>query len=125
MSSGAGWAVPAMKWMARTFALFIAAQVFLAGLAMFVDSDWTAHANFARFFIIIPILMMLVSFIARLPVSYRVKSIQLLVMVILMFVTADLSSVIGFLSALHPVLSLAMFWITLAIARQAAAQTTK
>jgi hypothetical protein len=63
--------------------------------------------------------MILLSFFARLPVNYRVKSIQLLVMVILMFVTAVLSSNIGVLSAFHPVIALGMFWIAMNLAKQA------
>jgi hypothetical protein len=110
-----------LKWVARIFAAAIVVQVFLAGLALFVNSNnWMPHTYFARCFIIFPILMILLSFIARLPVSHRIKSIQLLVMVILMFVTADLSSQIGFLSALHPVIAVAMFWIAMALSKQAA-----
>lgn len=124
LSPGDVRAVLVLKWLARIFALFIVAQVFLAGLATFVNSNWTAHTNFARLFIVVPILMILLSFIARLPVIYRTKSFQLLVMVIMMFVTAKLSSVIGWLSALHPVIALGMFWITMTLARQTAAQAT-
>ncbi|WP_274648864.1 SDR family oxidoreductase [Paenibacillus humicola] len=57
--------------------------------------------------------------IARLPGAFRVKSIQLVVLVILMFVTADLSSDIGFLSALHPVFAAVMFWIAITLVKLA------
>jgi hypothetical protein len=124
LSPGTHRALLVLMWAARLFALVIAVQVFLAGLALFVDSDWTAHSNFARFFVIIPILMILLSFIARLPITFRVKSIQLVVMVILMFVTADLSKYIGILSALHPVIALAMFWIAMTLSKQATAHTS-
>lgn len=121
LSVNAGRAVLVMKWMAWIYALFIVAQVFFAGLAMFVNSDWTAHSGFARYFIIFPILMILLSLIARLPVTYLIRSFLLFIMVIMMFVTANLFSVIGILTALHPVISLAMFWVTITLARQAAA----
>ncbi|QHW33956.1 hypothetical protein GZH47_26265 [Paenibacillus rhizovicinus] len=120
-SANAGKALSILMWTARIFAMTILAQVFIAGLAMFVDSaDWVAHTNFARVFIVFPVLIILLSFMARLPVSYRLKGIQLLVMVILMFVTADLSSQIGFLSALHPVIAIGMFWSAMTLARQSA-----
>jgi hypothetical protein len=123
-SPGAHRAMLVLKWAARIFALIIAVQVFLAGLALFVDSgNWVAHSNFARVFLIIPILMILLAFIARLPITFRVMSIQLVIMVILMFVTADLSKYIGILSALHPVIALAMFWIAMTLSKQAAAHT--
>jgi hypothetical protein len=111
-------------WAARIFAAMIAVQVFLAGLALFVNShDWMAHSYFARGFIIFPVFMLLLSFIARLPVSYRIKSIQLLVMVILMFVTAELASHLGVLSALHPVIAVGMFWSAMTPPRLAAGHT--
>jgi hypothetical protein len=122
LTPGTNRALLVLKWVARIFALLIAVQVFLAGLATFVDSDnWTAHSNFSHIFIVFPIFLILLSFIARLPVTYRMKSIQLFVMVILMFVTAVLSSDIGFLSALHPVIALGMFWSTITLSKQAAA----
>lgn len=124
LSPGAHRAMLALKWAARIFALIIVVQVFLAGLALFLNSDnWAAHSNFARFFLILPILMILLSFIARLPNTFRMKSIQLFVMVILMFATANLSSYIGILSALHPVIAMAMFWSTMTVSKQAAAYT--
>ncbi|MBM7566322.1 DUF6220 domain-containing protein [Paenibacillus sacheonensis] len=97
------------------------AQVFIAGMAIFVDAaDWAAHTNFARVFIVFPVIVIVFSFIARLPFSYRLKGFQQLAMVVLMFVTAGLSSRIGFLSALHPVIAVAMFWSAITLAKQAA-----
>lgn len=115
-------AIGVVKWSARIFALVIVVQVFLAGLALFVAADnWAAHANFARYTVVLPVLMIVVSFAARLPAAYRLNSIQLLVMVVLMFVTAILSDKIGFLSALHPVIAAALFWRTMTVAQQAKA----
>ncbi len=120
---GARRAFLVLKWVARVFALFIGVQVFIAGMATFVDSDnWMAHTNFAHVFILFPITLILTSFIARLPVTYRVRSIVLLVTVILMYATAVLSSDIGILSAFHPVIALVMFRNSMNLARQAAAQ---
>ncbi|WP_233531832.1 DUF6220 domain-containing protein [Paenibacillus alkalitolerans] len=122
LSPGARRAFLVLMWVARVFALLIAMQVFIAGMATFVDSEnWMAHTNFARVFIFFPITMILLTFIARLPVTYRLKSIQLLVSVVLMYATAVFSSDIGIISALHPVIALAMFWISMTLAKQAAA----
>ncbi|WP_276355723.1 DUF6220 domain-containing protein [Cohnella caldifontis] len=107
------------KLLARIFAVFILIQVFLAGLALFWNSDqWASHAMFSRFLIIPPILMLVASFFARLPVSFRLSSAGLIVLLILMGVFAKLPSDIGYLSALHPVLALMMFFGTVSLARK-------
>jgi hypothetical protein len=117
-------AIIVLMWMARIFAVGILLQVFLAGLALFVDSgNWAAHSSFPRYFAFLPILMILLSFIARLPVTYRLQSIRLFVLVVAIFMTAILTSKIGFLSALHPVIAIALFMGAMSLAKNAAAQT--
>ncbi|QGQ99089.1 hypothetical protein EHS13_31530 [Paenibacillus psychroresistens] len=109
-----------LKWMAWVFAAGIILQVFLAGLALFVDTDnWAAHASFPRYFAFLPIFMILLSFIMRLPLTYRVQSIRLFIMVAATFATAILSSKIGYLSALHPVIAVALFMSAMSLARNA------
>ena len=96
--------------LARIFAVLILIQVFLAGLATFWNAEqWASHAGFSRLLIVPPLLMLIASFIARLPRSFRLSSAGLIGMFILMAVTAKLSSAAGFVSALHPVLALMMF----------------
>ncbi|TMV44808.1 hypothetical protein FE783_31215 [Paenibacillus mesophilus] len=98
------------KLLAWIFAACILIQVFLAGLALFQNPDqWASHTGFSRFLIIPPILMLVTSFIARLPGSFRLSSAGLIGMLILMAVTAKLSTEMGYLSALHPVIALMMF----------------
>ncbi|CAG7639113.1 DUF6220 domain-containing protein [Paenibacillus allorhizosphaerae] len=107
------------KLLAWIFAVFILIQVFLAGLALFWNSDqWASHAGFSRFLIFPPILMLVTSFIARLPVSIRLYSAGLIGMLILIVVSANLSSEMGYLSAIHPVIALMLFWGTMSIARK-------
>ncbi|MCC3373874.1 DUF6220 domain-containing protein [Cohnella sp. REN36] len=105
----------ALAWL---FAVSIALQVFFAGLALFVDSkSWVAHAGFARYVAPLPLLMALCAWGARLPVRLRMRSVGLFGMVIGMFLTAVLSSRIGALSALHPVIALLLFWSSAEILR--------
>ncbi|MCD9021966.1 DUF6220 domain-containing protein [Cohnella silvisoli] len=107
------------KWLAWIFTVCILIQVFLAGLALFWNSEqWASHTGFSRILMIPPILMLVTSFIARLPVSLRLKSAGLIGMLILMGVSANLSSEMGYLSALHPVIALMLFWGTMSIARK-------
>ncbi|MBO9599304.1 MAG: hypothetical protein J7559_15975, partial [Cohnella sp.] len=109
----------AFKWLARIFAAAIAIQVFLAGLAMFWSSDqWASHTGFSRFLIVPPILMLIASIIARMPVSFRLSTVALIVLLVLMGVSAHLPSDVGYLSALHPVLALMMFFGTASLARR-------
>src|SRR5690242_16084940 len=108
----------AFKWLARIFAVLIMIQVFLAGLALFWDSDqWASHTGFSRVLLIPPILMLISAFIARMPVSFRLSTAALIVLLILMGVSANLPSDVGYLSALHPVLALMMFFGTVSLAR--------
>jgi hypothetical protein len=114
----------ALKWLARVFAVCILVQVFLAGLAVFVDEAyWASHSSFVHYFSFLPLVMILLSFIARLPVSFRLQSIRLFGLIIAEFITAVLSSKIGFLSALHPVIALVMFISAMSLAKQTAAHT--
>jgi hypothetical protein len=107
------------KWLAWIFTGCILIQVFLAGLALFWNSNqWANHTGFSRILMIPPILMLVTSFIARLPVSLRLYSAGLIGILILMGVTAKLSSEMGYLSALHPVIALMLFWGTMSIARK-------
>lgn len=110
------------KWLAWLLTAFIAIQVFLAGLAIFWDSArWASHSGFAKVLMLLPIFMLVASFIARLPVSFRLSSAGLIVIIVLMFVTAQLSSEAGYLSALHPVFALMMFMGAMSNARKTGA----
>jgi hypothetical protein len=107
------------KWLTWIFAICILTQVFLAGLAIFWNSDkWASHTGFSRILMIIPVLMFVTSFIARLPVSLRLHSAGLIGLIILIAVSANLSSGLGYLSALHPVIALMLFWGTISLARK-------
>jgi hypothetical protein len=107
------------KWMAWICAIGILLQVFLAGLSLFWENSyWASHQAFSRVVTILPLLMLVTSFIARLPVSIRLRSAGLVGMIILMTVTANLSSGVAYLSALHPVIAVVLFLETVSIARK-------
>lgn len=108
-------------WLAWIFAASIIVQIFLAGLALFHNpTHWAGHTIFPRFFLILPVLMLAASFIARLPLSLRLYCIGLIALIILIAVSANLMAGMGYVSALHPVLALLLFWATVSIARKAA-----
>lgn len=106
----------AMVWI---FAIGILVQVFLAGLALFWNpAQWASHMGFSRILIMIPVLMLVVSFVARLPLSLRLRSGGLIGIVILLAVSAHLPAAIGYLSALHPVIAILLLVETLSIVRK-------
>lgn len=112
------------KAMVMIFAICILIQVFLAGLALFWNSaQWASHTGFAKLLIIVSILILAISFIARLPLSLRLRSAGLLGIIILIAVSAKLPSGIGYLSALHPVLALMLFFGTVSLVRKTDALT--
>lgn len=109
-------------WLARGLAIAVLVQVFLAGLALFQDAGrWASHGNFGKAIVVLPVLMLALSFIARMPFAYRLSGAGLVGMTLLMFATANLSSDAGVLAALHPVLALMIFMGATANARKAAA----
>lgn len=105
----------AIAWL---FTISVALQVFLAGLALFVSPDnWLIHASFARYFAWLPLIMAVFAWTARLPGILFRRSLGLLGMIVGMFLTAVLSSRIGVLSALHPVIAITLFWSSALILR--------
>jgi len=99
------------KAMAGIFVICILIQVFLAGLALFWSSaQWASHTGFARLLIVVSILMLVISFVARLPRSLKLRSAGLFGIIILIAISAKLPSGVGYLSALHPVLALMLFF---------------
>src|SRR3954468_23601301 len=65
----ARWIYLAFAWI---FVGCVLGQVFLAGLATFVDpARWLWHTTFIHFFEFLPILMLPFAFLARLPVLLR------------------------------------------------------
>lgn len=101
----------AFQAMAMLLAICIVIQVFLAGLALFWDSaQWASHTGFAKLPMIVSVLMLAISFFARLPLSLRLRSAVLFGIIILIAVSANLPPGVGYLSALHPVLALTLFF---------------
>ncbi|MFG1731206.1 DUF6220 domain-containing protein [Paenibacillus sp. 843] len=100
------------------FSVSVALQVLIAGMALFVDpGSWAAHVSFARYFAFVPLIMAIMAWIGGLSRRLLRRSIGLFGMVIGMFLTAVFSSQIGFLSALHPVIALMLFWGSVDIIR--------
>ncbi len=92
-------AVVALAWL---FAAGVVVQVFLAGLSVFESPTyWTDHTSFGRLLGLIPIPLILVALVGRLPVRLLVMAGALLVLYGLQYALANVEE--GYLAALHPV----------------------
>lgn len=104
--------------LAWLFTVSVAVQVLFAGLALFFDSGyWRSHAGFARFAAVLPLMMIMLAWGGRLHASWIRRSVGLLGITIAMFLTAVLSARIEAVSALHPVLALMLFSVSMSVLR--------
>jgi hypothetical protein len=99
------------------FAACVAVQTFLAGLAVFTDpSQWGMHVMFVHLFEYLPLLMLLFAFAGKLPGSEKWLCAALFGLMIAQYATANIPGA----GALHPVIALALFWLSLRAARRPA-----
>jgi len=108
-------AAQAAYWaLAWAFVVCVGVQVFLAGMAVFVDAlNWVRHVNFVHYFELVPALMVVLAFVAGMP---RGEGLYLRP-VILLFLTGMQYYFAGSgrtpLAALHPVNALVIFWLAM------------
>ncbi|WP_099159206.1 DUF6220 domain-containing protein [Virgibacillus ndiopensis] len=106
--------------LAVLFFLSIVIQVFLAGVALFVDyGQWNYHTTFVHYVEFTPIVMLIISFFGGIPKSLRWQCAGLYLMIILQYITIQLLGSISYLTALHPVIALVLFWRSLVTASTA------
>lgn len=100
------------------FAICVAVQVFMAGMAVFVGPTWrNNHTSFIHLFEYLPVLMLVAAFVGRM--STRVKWLSLLAfgLVVLQYALIAMgSSSLLALAALHPVNALVIFWLAMRLA---------
>jgi hypothetical protein len=102
------------------FVISVVVQVFLAGLAIFVNPiHWLKHTGFIHLFEFVPVLMLIVSFVGKLPRWAIGQSAALFGVIFVMYFTANITPVIPWAAALHPVIAIGLFWMSLKIARAA------
>ncbi|WLD91677.1 DUF6220 domain-containing protein [Alkalihalobacillus sp. AL-G] len=116
--------VQLIRWVFTVLAVLffscVVIQVFLAGVAVFVDyGQWNYHRSFIHFFEFIPVVMLLVSFFGRIPKHFRWQCAALFAMIILQYVTTQVLGSVPYISALHPIIALILFWRSLVMTREA------
>jgi hypothetical protein len=113
------WILGIFTILAGLFFISIIIQVMLAGFALFVDyGDWNYHRSFIHFFEFVPLVMFILSFIGRFPKDLRWQSAGLYILILLQYVTANLSSSIPYVAVLHPVIAMILFWRSLVTLQQ-------
>lgn len=90
-------------------------QTFLAGMSVFTDpSHWKDHTIFVHLFEYLPLLMLILAFTGRLPNTLCWKSAAIFALIFAQYFTANVPGA----GAVHPVLALVMFWLTISVARE-------
>jgi len=92
----------------------VVAQIFFAGMAIFVNpADWAWHTNFIHAFEYLPLLMLPLVFLGRLPHLMRWLTGLLIVQIIFQYASANIGGALG---ALHPVNAMLFFWVAVTLA---------
>lgn len=101
--------------LSSVFVACVLVEVFFAGMGAF-GADWSWHLAFARFLEPLPLLMIPVAFIGRLPWGLRMLPLGL---VVLTGAQYAISNTAVPTAALHPVNALLIFWLSLLVTRRA------
>lgn len=100
------------------FVACVVVQVFLAGLGVFSAEDkFEFHRNFGYTFGWLALLLPLLAWVGRLGRRTIGLSFLVTVLFILQSVFVALRTDMPYLAALHPVNALAIFWLSLSLAR--------
>ncbi len=101
------------------FTLAITTQITLAGMAIFIHPlHWANHTFFIHLFgFNVPLLMLLVAWLAKLPRWAYWQIISLMFMMFLMYFSANIAGKLPWFAALHPVIGtgllLLSFWMVI------------
>jgi hypothetical protein len=106
--------------LAIIFACCIAIQVFLAGLAFFVNPvNWAKHSSFVHLFQLIPIFMFVIAIVGRMPRWAVWQSAGLIGFIYSMYITAHINVILPWAAAIHPVIAMVIFWMSIVIVSKA------
>jgi len=102
--------------LAGLFTVCVAVQIFLAGMAIFVDSShWHDHIVFVRIFELFPLLLLIFSFAGKLPNRLRWMSAVIFLLIFAQYFTAHFPGA----GAFHPVIAAVLFWTAVHVTVQA------
>jgi hypothetical protein len=111
------WSRIAVVVLARLFIFGIVVQIFLVGLSLFESADyWEDHKSLGESLGLIPILLILVALVGRLPMRQIVMAAALLVLFGVQYALPNVDN--GYVAALHPINALVLMGLADQIARQ-------
>jgi Family of unknown function (DUF6220) len=106
--------------LAILFTFCIVAQVFLAGLAIFDNPvNWLKHTGFVHLFEFIPVIMFIIAFIGKMPRWAIGQSAGLFGVIFVMYFTANITPILPWAAALHPVIAILLFWMSIKLVPRA------
>jgi len=122
-SSGiARWGRIAFAGAVGLFLAALGSQVFLAGMSIFFDGTWwQIHMAMAFFIEWLPIVMIALAFVGRLPRAFALSSVLLLGLIMLQYVFVEVAAQSGvrWIAAFHPVNALVMLTVGLLLFQKA------
>jgi Family of unknown function (DUF6220) len=118
------WSRIAVVVLARLFIFGIVVQIFLVGLSLFESADyWEDHKSLGESLGLIPILLILVALVGRLPMRLIVMAAALLVLFGVQYALPNVDN--GYVAALHPINALVLMGLADQIARQTSGLTNR
>jgi hypothetical protein len=118
------WSRVAVVVLARLFIIGIVVQIFLVGLSLFESADyWQDHKSLGESLGLIPILLILVALVGRLPMQLIVMAAALLVLFGVQYALPNVDN--GYVAALHPINALVLMGLSDQIARQTRGLTNR
>jgi Family of unknown function (DUF6220) len=110
------WSRIAVVVLARLFIIGVVVQIFLVGLSLFESADyWEDHKSLGQSLGLIPILLILVALVGRLPMRLIVMSAVLLVLFGVQYALPNVDN--GYVAALHPINALVLLGLSDQIAK--------
>ncbi|SFB06761.1 hypothetical protein SAMN04488072_106170 [Lentibacillus halodurans] len=103
--------------LAIMFTLSVTVQIFLAGMAIFVSPEnWVKHIIFVHLFgFNIPVLMLIFAIVGVFPRWVYWQLFGVLVLIFLMYFTANITGALPWAGALHPVIAVVLFILSCSI----------
>lgn len=108
------------RWVAWLFLACVVVQFFLAGLAVFSDQNFSTHRDFGYTFGLLLLVLLAASLVGRMPRKAIGGALLLLVLFTMQSVFVAVRTSLPAVAALHPLNGVAIFTLTLALARAAA-----
>ncbi|WP_227354326.1 DUF6220 domain-containing protein [Haladaptatus salinisoli] len=102
------WARYGYVLLAAVFAVCVLVQVYIAGMAVFVDpANWELHTTFVHLFGFVPFLLFGLALLGRLSRTLKLLPVGLYALVMVQYATAHLFG--SLVAALHPVNAIVIF----------------